>query len=99
MQQKGSEEEKTCNGGGHPYQGFAPLWRLVMKLVSKGKRDQQSNNEPAVVEPYRDAGNAPEFNLCSQLRPCLTRLGFRLFPLFGCWERLEGRRSQFFKQG
>jgi hypothetical protein len=70
-----------------------------MKLVSKGKRDQQSNNEPAVVEPYRDAGNAPEFNLCSQLRPYLTRLGFRLFPLFGCWERLEGRRSQFFKQG
>jgi hypothetical protein len=60
---------------GKPNHGIAPLWVREMEMPGKRKRDQERNDELAIVKPYFDAENTAQLDLCLHgLVPMVTPL-------------------------
>ena len=64
MHQQGNKETETGDDGRGPDHAATPLRRNRMKMICQGKSNQQRNDEPAIVQSNRYAGNASEFDLC-----------------------------------
>jgi len=64
MEQESGEEQQTRDHRGHPHLDAAPLRRHRTEMLGKRKRNQQGDDEPAVVKTDRDAGDSADLDLC-----------------------------------
>ncbi len=64
MQQESRKEQHGRDNRGRPYQDATPTWRYTTEVLHKRERNQQSNDEPAVVKADRDAGDPAKLDLC-----------------------------------
>ena len=58
----------TFNVVQQPHHVDAPLWRDRPKALHERKRNQQGNDEPAIVKADRDACDSAELDLCLHSR-------------------------------
>src|SRR5437660_166127 len=68
MCQEGREKQKPRDYRGRPHNWVAPLGRDTVKMSSKRERDQRGDDEPAVVQSDRNAGDPAKLDLCPHFR-------------------------------
>jgi hypothetical protein len=68
MQQKRCEKQNRSYNRNTPGPGSVPRWINGVKVGSEGKRDQQGDDKPAIVQTNFDAANASELDLGAHKR-------------------------------
>jgi hypothetical protein len=64
MKQKCCEEQHASDDRHRPHRRRAPLWRDSAEMLGKRNRNQECDEEPAVVKSDRDAGDSTKLDLC-----------------------------------
>src|SRR5579871_1850574 len=86
MRQQCREEKEGGHQSCGPDHGRAPAWVDSLELAGQRHGDQQSDQEPTVMQAYFDAKHAPERNAGFHAPPPMIRLHRRGL---GCGEKAD----------